>query len=90
MPVRLPPRVRERIPVVCIVYNDRGLGNERAFQKELYGERVTEPSGVLPAVKRALLAVLARESSMRRSGWRAIWLLMGCPLGVRVACTAAL
>jgi thiamine pyrophosphate-dependent acetolactate synthase large subunit-like protein len=70
--------VRERIPVVCVVYNDRGLGNERAFQKELYGgryfavdygdvdfaalakvfgaygERVLEPSGVLPAVKRAL------------------------------------
>jgi thiamine pyrophosphate-dependent acetolactate synthase large subunit-like protein len=70
--------VRERIPVVCVVYNDQGLGNERAFQKELYGgrsfavdygdvdfaalarvlgaygERVEEPSGVLPAVKRAL------------------------------------
>jgi acetolactate synthase I/II/III large subunit len=70
--------VRERIPVVCVVFNDRGLGNERAFQKELYGgrifgvdygdvdfaalarvlgahgERVTEPAGVLPAVKRAL------------------------------------
>jgi thiamine pyrophosphate-dependent acetolactate synthase large subunit-like protein len=70
--------VRERIAVVCVVYNDRGLGNERAFQKELYGgryfgvdygdvnfaalakvfgaygERVEEPSGVLPAVKRAL------------------------------------
>src|SRR5258707_8084989 len=29
--------VRERIPVVCVVFNDRGLGNERAFQKELYG-----------------------------------------------------
>jgi thiamine pyrophosphate-dependent acetolactate synthase large subunit-like protein len=70
--------VRERIPVVCVVFNDRGLGNERAFQKELYGgrlfgvdyndvdfaalarvlgafgERVTEPSVVLPAIKRAL------------------------------------
>jgi thiamine pyrophosphate-dependent acetolactate synthase large subunit-like protein len=70
--------VRERIPVVCVVFNDLGLGNERAFQKELYGgrtfavdygdvdfaalarvfgafgERVTEASGVLPAVKRAL------------------------------------
>ena len=70
--------VRERIPVVCVVYNDRGLGNERAFQKELYGgrlfgvdygdvdfaalarvfgahgERVEEPAGVLPAIKRAL------------------------------------
>jgi acetolactate synthase-1/2/3 large subunit len=70
--------VRERIAVVCVVYNDRGLGNERAFQKELYGgryfavdygdvnfaalakvfgaygERVEEPSDVLPAVKRAL------------------------------------
>jgi len=70
--------VRERIPVVCVVYNDRGLGNERAFQKEhyggrtfavdyndvdfaalarvfgAYGERVEEPSGVLPALKRAL------------------------------------
>jgi acetolactate synthase I/II/III large subunit len=32
--------VRERIPVVCVVYNDRGLGNERAFQKELYGGRL--------------------------------------------------
>jgi thiamine pyrophosphate-dependent acetolactate synthase large subunit-like protein len=31
--------VRERIPVVCVVFNDRGLGNERAFQKELYGAR---------------------------------------------------
>jgi acetolactate synthase-1/2/3 large subunit len=31
--------VRERIPMVCVVYNDRGLGNERAFQKELYGGR---------------------------------------------------
>ena len=70
--------VRERIPVVCVVFNDLGLGNERAFQKELYGgrtfavdygdvdfaalarvlgchgERVTEPSFVLPAVKAAL------------------------------------
>jgi thiamine pyrophosphate-dependent acetolactate synthase large subunit-like protein len=70
--------VRERIPVVCVVFNDRGLGNERAFQKELYGgrifgvdygdvdfaalarvlgaygERVTAPAGVLPAVRRAL------------------------------------
>ncbi len=32
--------VRERVPVVCVVYNDRGLGNERAFQKELYGGRL--------------------------------------------------
>jgi thiamine pyrophosphate-dependent acetolactate synthase large subunit-like protein len=70
--------VRERIAVVCVVFNDQGLGNERAFQKELYGgrifgvdygdvdfaalarvfgaygERVEEPFGVLPAVKRAL------------------------------------
>lgn len=70
--------VRERIPVVCVVFNDFGLGNERAFQKELYGgrlfgvdygnvdfaalarvfgaygERVEEPSAVLPAIKRAL------------------------------------
>ena len=70
--------VRERIPVVCVVFNDLGLGNERAFQKELYGgrffgvdygdvdfaalarvfgaygERVEEPSAVLPAIKRAL------------------------------------
>src|SRR5215831_8543461 len=70
--------VRERIPVVCVVFNDLGLGNERAFQKELYGgrtfavdygdvdfaalarvlgchgERVTEPSNVLAAVKAAL------------------------------------
>jgi thiamine pyrophosphate-dependent acetolactate synthase large subunit-like protein len=70
--------VRERIPVVCVVFNDCGLGNERAFQKELYGgrifgvdygdvdfaalarvfgahgERVTEASALLPALKRAL------------------------------------
>ncbi|HKW36990.1 MAG TPA: thiamine pyrophosphate-binding protein, partial [Burkholderiales bacterium] len=70
--------VRERIPVVCVVFNDFGLGNERAFQKELYGgrtfavdygdvdfaalarvfgafgERVTRPSEVLPAIERAL------------------------------------
>src|SRR5262249_37443060 len=32
--------VREKIPVVCVVYNDRGLGNERAFQKEQYGGRL--------------------------------------------------
>src|SRR5258708_38346091 len=32
--------VRERIPVVCVVFNDQGLGNERAFQKELYGGRI--------------------------------------------------
>ena len=32
--------VREKIPVVCVVYNDRGLGNERAFQNELYGGRL--------------------------------------------------
>src|SRR5258706_16447684 len=32
--------VRERIPVVCVVFNDCGLGNERAFQKELYGGRI--------------------------------------------------
>ena len=74
--------VRERIPVVCVVYNDRGLGNERAFQKELYGgryfavdygdvdfaalakvfgaygERVTQPADVLPAIKRALASGL--------------------------------
>jgi thiamine pyrophosphate-dependent acetolactate synthase large subunit-like protein len=70
--------VRERIPVVCVVFNDRGLGNERAFQNELYGgrffgvdygdvdfaalarvlgahgERVTEPSLLLAAIRRAL------------------------------------
>lgn len=74
--------VRERIPVVCVVFNDRGLGNERAFQKELYGgrffgvdygdvdfaalarafgafgERVEEPSTLLPAIKRALASGL--------------------------------
>lgn len=32
--------VRENIPVVAVVYNDRGLGNERAFQNELYGGRI--------------------------------------------------
>jgi len=31
--------VREKIPVVCVVFNDCGLGNERAFQNELYGGR---------------------------------------------------
>jgi thiamine pyrophosphate-dependent acetolactate synthase large subunit-like protein len=31
--------VRERIAVVCVVFNDFGLGNERAFQHELYGGR---------------------------------------------------
>jgi thiamine pyrophosphate-dependent acetolactate synthase large subunit-like protein len=31
--------VRERIPVVCVVFNDLGLGNERAYQDELYGGR---------------------------------------------------
>jgi thiamine pyrophosphate-dependent acetolactate synthase large subunit-like protein len=70
--------VRERIPVVCVVFNDRGLGNERAFQKELYGgrlfgvdygdvdfaalarvfgahgERVSDPSLLPPAIRRAL------------------------------------
>ncbi len=70
--------VREGIPVVCVVFNDRGLGNERAFQKELYGgrlfgvdygdvdfaalarvfdahgERVSEPSLLVPAIRRAL------------------------------------
>jgi thiamine pyrophosphate-dependent acetolactate synthase large subunit-like protein len=74
--------VRERIPVVCVVFNDFGLGNERAFQNELYGgrtfavdygdvdfaalarvlgcfgERVTDPAGVLPAMKRALASGL--------------------------------
>ena len=32
--------VRENIPVVCVVFNDQGLGNERAFQNELYGGRI--------------------------------------------------
>lgn len=32
--------VREKIPVVCIVFNDDGLGNERAYQQELYGGRL--------------------------------------------------
>jgi thiamine pyrophosphate-dependent acetolactate synthase large subunit-like protein len=74
--------VRERIPVVCVVFNDCGLGNERAFQKELYGgrifgvdygnvdfaalarvfgahgERVDDPSALLPALKRALASGL--------------------------------
>jgi acetolactate synthase-1/2/3 large subunit len=74
--------VREHIPVVCVVFNDSGLGNERAFQNELYGgrtfgvdygdvdfaalarvlgahgERVEEPSDVLPAIKRALASGL--------------------------------
>jgi thiamine pyrophosphate-dependent acetolactate synthase large subunit-like protein len=32
--------VREKIPVVCVVFNDEGLGNERAFQQEHYGGRI--------------------------------------------------
>jgi len=32
--------VRENIPVVCVVFNDQGLGNERAYQQELYGGRL--------------------------------------------------
>jgi thiamine pyrophosphate-dependent acetolactate synthase large subunit-like protein len=31
--------VREDIPVVCVVFNDNGLANERAYQNELYGGR---------------------------------------------------
>lgn len=31
--------VRENIPVVYVVFNDQGLGNERAFQQEHYGGR---------------------------------------------------
>jgi len=74
--------VREKIPVVCVVFNDQGLGNERAFQNELYGgrtfgvdygdvdfaalarvlgahgERVENPSEVLPALRRALASGL--------------------------------
>ena len=32
--------VRENISVVCVVFNDQGLGNERAFQQEHYGGRI--------------------------------------------------
>jgi acetolactate synthase I/II/III large subunit len=70
--------VREDIPVVCVVYNDEGLGNERAYQRALYGgriyatdyknpdfgalarvfgaygERVTHPGDLEPALRRAL------------------------------------
>jgi thiamine pyrophosphate-dependent acetolactate synthase large subunit-like protein len=31
--------VRENIPVVYVVFNDQGLGNERAFQNEHFGGR---------------------------------------------------
>ena len=31
--------VREKIPVVMVVFNDQGLGNEKAFQQEHYGGR---------------------------------------------------
>ena len=31
--------MREKIPVVMVVFNDQGLGNERAFQNEHYGGR---------------------------------------------------
>ena len=31
--------MREKIPVVYVVFNDQGLGNERAFQNEDYGGR---------------------------------------------------
>ena len=70
--------VREKIPVVCVIFNDEGLGNERAYQKELYGgrlyavdygavdfggiaramgawgERVSHPAELAPALRRAL------------------------------------
>jgi acetolactate synthase I/II/III large subunit len=70
--------VRENIPVVCVVFNDQGLGNERAFQRELYGnrlyavdyqnpdfgalarvfgaygEQVSHPADLEPAIRRAL------------------------------------
>ena len=72
-----------------MVYNDRGLGNERAFQKELYGgrffavdyndvdfgalargfgaygERVEEPSELLPALRRALESRLPAKARGR-------------------------
>jgi len=32
--------VRENIPVVAVVFNDQGLGNERAHQSEMYGGRI--------------------------------------------------
>ena len=32
--------MREKIPVVYVVFNDQGLGNERAFQQEHYGGRI--------------------------------------------------
>ena len=74
--------MREKIPVVCVVFNDQGLGNERAFENELYGgrtfavdygdidfaalarvlgaygERVEDPSELIPALKRALASGL--------------------------------
>jgi acetolactate synthase-1/2/3 large subunit len=31
--------MREKIPVVMVVFNDQGLGNEKAFQQEHYGGR---------------------------------------------------
>jgi acetolactate synthase-1/2/3 large subunit len=31
--------VRENIPIVWVIFNDSGLGNERAFQNERYGGR---------------------------------------------------
>lgn len=70
--------VRENIPVVCVVFNDQGLGNERGWQIELYGgrifgvdyqnpdfgalarvfgaygEQVTQPGDLEPALRRAL------------------------------------
>jgi len=32
--------IREKIPVVLVVFNDQGLGNERAFQQVHYGGRL--------------------------------------------------
>src|SRR5262249_47403466 len=32
--------VRENIPVVCVVFNDNGLANERAYQNDLSGGRL--------------------------------------------------
>ena len=69
--------VRERIPVVCVVFNDHGLGNERAYQKELYGGRIyavdygdVDFGGSRARWAPTASASAARPTSCRRSGAR--------------------
>ena len=49
--------VREKIPVVYVVFNDQGLGNERAFQNEHYGGRFLRGRLQQPGLRRARQSV---------------------------------